>query len=190
MQFHRHTHVHRHTYESEDTYLRTQLAEVHARLGQVLDTLTRMEVTMAGSQDAIARLTQDVADTHGVVESAITLIEGIPDVVRAAVADALSKNPGADLTALSGLADDLEAEKGKLQAALTANQGGAAGTGGTPTGTTPGGVGSTTGAGSPPADSGTGAGTGATPADTGAGSVGGTTPAAGGSTDTPGGTPI
>lgn len=89
-------------------------SEIHSLLLEVL----QMAKTAA---EQIARLTQDVADTRGAIASAVTYIQGVPGLVRTAVEEALAANPGADLSALSTLADGLEASEHDLTGALSAN---------------------------------------------------------------------
>lgn len=58
------------------------------------------------------RLTQEVADTKTSVDSVITLVEGLAQQIR--------DNAG-DPAALNALADELDAQQGRISAAVTAN---------------------------------------------------------------------
>jgi len=92
---------------------------------------------MGQFQDKIDRLTAEVAKTRGLEESAIKLIKGFPEIVRAAVAAALAQNPTADLSMLDSLADDLDAANASFEAALQADPTSGAETGTADTSATP-----------------------------------------------------
>jgi len=76
---------------------------------------------MGQFQDKIDRLTAEVAQTKGLMASAVKLFQGFPEIVRSAVADALAQNPTADLSMLDSLADDLDVANADFEAALQAD---------------------------------------------------------------------
>lgn len=79
---------------------------------------------MSELTDALAALTADVTTENTQIDSALTLIAGIPGVVSAAVADALAA-ANVDTAAATAAAQAADAavrgETDKLTAALTAN---------------------------------------------------------------------
>ena len=87
-------------------------------LNRVNHTLNRGFNKMAGEIEA---LTTEVGETKTVMASAVVLINGINDRIQAAVDAALAANPGADLSALTGLTAELDTEGNKLAAAVAAN---------------------------------------------------------------------
>lgn len=92
------------------------------RLDQIQSTVQEIKINMAALDDKIATLTQDVTDENTVIDSAITLIGGIPKLITDAVAAALAQ--GATPAQLQGLTDltaSIEAKKTALAAAVTAN---------------------------------------------------------------------
>jgi len=70
---------------------------------------------------ALDPLTAEVTETVGVIQSAITLINGIAGRIQDAVDAALAANPGVDLAALETLRTDLDASSSALAAAVAAN---------------------------------------------------------------------
>jgi hypothetical protein len=86
-------------------------------LKDILERIKKMAVDLTA-------LTAAVAAEDTVIDSAITLIGGIPAVVSAAVADALKANGVADVAAQAAAdaaAADIQGKTTALQAALTAN---------------------------------------------------------------------
>ena len=92
---------------------------------------------MATQREILDRIEREGQETKdqieqllSTVQSAVTAIAAFPARVREAVDEALRNNPGADLGALTSVADELDAEQARmdsakeaLQAALdTANQ--------------------------------------------------------------------
>lgn len=67
--------------------------------------------------DALNRLAASTAAMTTVAESAVAVISGIAQTVR----DAVTAAENGDNTQIEGLADSLDAEAGKLGAAITAN---------------------------------------------------------------------
>lgn len=106
------------------------LRGISRQLERVLSHQHTQEESMATLQEAIDRLAQDFtahkAETAQLltgVQSAVAFIQGVPAMVRKAVDDALAANPGADLTPLTQMAADLEAEQPQLDAAQLALNG-------------------------------------------------------------------
>jgi hypothetical protein len=105
------------------------LKGIRRKLDQVLANQQRQEESMATAQEAIDRLTREVqesraetAETLAAVQQAVTYIQGVPALVRAAVEQALANNPGVDLTPLTQLADELDGQQASLdQAQLAIN---------------------------------------------------------------------
>jgi hypothetical protein len=77
--------------------------------------------SQAEANAIIAALTDEVAQTKTVEESAVALMNGIPKLVADAVTAALAANPGVDLSALTNLSATLAAKRTELAAAITAN---------------------------------------------------------------------
>lgn len=77
---------------------------------------------MSVLDDKIATLTQDVTDENTIIDSAITLISGIPKLISDAVAVAIAAGATpAQLQGLTDLATSIEAKKTSLAAAISAN---------------------------------------------------------------------
>lgn len=91
---------------------------------QILALLEELKTHMSKTLAAIAALTAAVTAERDLVASAVTTIQGIPTVVSAAVAQALA-DAGVDddtaAAAVQAVTDQVTAETGALQAALTAN---------------------------------------------------------------------
>ena len=79
------------------------------RIERQLEALLKQGEIMAGE---MKRLTDEVAETKTVMQSASTLLGKLSDLIR--------QNAG-DPVALKALADDLDSEQAKLAAAITAN---------------------------------------------------------------------
>ncbi len=77
--------------------------------------------TQAEVNAVIAALTDEVAQTKSVDDSAVALMNGIPKLVADAVTAALAANPGVDLSALTNLSATLAAKRAELAAAVVAN---------------------------------------------------------------------
>ena len=83
----------------------------------LLETLTRKEeVDMATIQEAFAALTQEVTDTQGVANSAITLIQGL----RQQIADLIASG-SVTPEQLEALTAQLDASEQALASAVAAN---------------------------------------------------------------------
>jgi uncharacterized protein YoxC len=94
------------------------------KLDQIQSTLQEIKTTMAVLDDKIATLTQDVTDENTVIDSAVTLISGIPQLIKDAVTAALAQGATpAQLQGLTDLAASIEAKKAALAAAVAANTG-------------------------------------------------------------------
>lgn len=92
------------------------LHRVNRRLGRILLLQNasywaglRLEAKMSVAMDNITR---EVAETKGIIESAIVLINGIADRIREA---------GIDAVKLEALTSELDADANKLAAAVAAN---------------------------------------------------------------------
>jgi chromosome segregation ATPase len=99
-----------------------------AKLTRIIDAQARAEEEQMAQNEAVQRLVQEVAETRGQVNSMVTFVRGVPDLVRAAVQEALAANPALspeDLAAITQAADDLDAAQGEIVSALNANSGGA-----------------------------------------------------------------
>jgi len=83
--------------------------ELLERLDNKLSYLIQREAHMAGELD---RLTKEVAETKTVIDSAITLLGQLAQLIR--------DNAG-NPTALNALADDLDAKQNELAKAITDN---------------------------------------------------------------------
>lgn len=116
------------------------LASLSLKLDDLLHWITEthlavkhLQRVITGEYTAImtdlSRLQTDVANNTSVTQSAVTLIQGLADAIRAA---------GTDQAALDSLANDLEASSSALAAAVSANTpasgGGSTGGGDTTTG--------------------------------------------------------
>ena len=69
----------------------------------------------------IDNLAVEVSETVGIINSAVTLVNGIGARVQAAVDAALAANPGVDLTPLTQLSADLNTASEALAQAVAAN---------------------------------------------------------------------
>lgn len=81
-------------------------------LSQILNHLTELRKEINQMSPELQKLTDKVAANNVVVESALTLIQGLADQIAA-----LKNDP----VALQALADSLDAEDTKLAAAVAAN---------------------------------------------------------------------
>lgn len=86
-----------------------QLAGIEASLLNLTQLVTKGNTDMSAALD---RLTQEVAETKGAADSAIALLTGLGDYIRANVSDQ---------AALNALADDLDAKQAEIAAAVAAN---------------------------------------------------------------------
>lgn len=76
--------------------------------------------------DALAGLQADVQAENTVIDSAVTLIQGIPNLIQQAVTDALTKGATADqLAAFDHLSDSMAQASADLAAAIAQSPGGA-----------------------------------------------------------------
>jgi len=82
---------------------------------------------MSDAQEIIDRVAREVAEskaetqqTLAGIQKVLTYMVRIPDIVRKAVEDALAANPGADLSALTQVAEELDAQQAEMDAAQTA----------------------------------------------------------------------
>lgn len=85
------------------------LAGIEASLSNLTELVLKGNVHMSAALD---RLTQEVLDTKGAADSAIALLTGLGDYIRANVSDS---------AALNALADDLDAKQAEIAAAVVAN---------------------------------------------------------------------
>lgn len=106
------------------------LAAIRRKLDRVLNQLKRQEESMATAQEALDQITREieesraeVAETLEAVQKTVTFIQGVPALVRTAVDEALANNPGADLSALTQLAAELDRQQGQLDEAQLAING-------------------------------------------------------------------
>ena len=91
-------------------------------LKRILTKLTRLEIKMAALDDQIAVLTADVTAEDTVIDSAVTLINGIPALIKDAVDKALAAGATpAQLQSLTDLGTTMTAKSQALAAAVTAN---------------------------------------------------------------------
>jgi hypothetical protein len=103
----------------------TNLLLTAANIGLTMMLLQKVE-TMSGTQNQldtnIAALTAQVAANTTVEGSAVTLLNGIPAMITAAVAAATAAGATpAELAAVTGLATTLQASAAPLAAAVTQN---------------------------------------------------------------------
>jgi len=89
-----------------------QFAEVRAALATLVKHVTKLTKEIKAMSAALDNLTAKVAANTTVVESAITLIGGLADQLRAAANDP---------AAVNALADQLDTEDAKLANAITTN---------------------------------------------------------------------
>jgi hypothetical protein len=76
---------------------------------KLLKKILKKEKQMAGE---LERLTTEVTETQGAVQSAIILIQGLADYIRLHATDP---------AALTALADNLDAQQAEIAAAVAAN---------------------------------------------------------------------
>lgn len=92
------------------------------RIELTLNLLLRKgDSSMSAVHDAVTRLTKEVADQRGVNASILAFLKGVPDLIRAAVAEALAANEALsaeDLAAITEAADALDASQAELLAAV------------------------------------------------------------------------
>ncbi len=89
---------------------------VDRALVRAIDRLTaeiaELRIEVAHMSVELTRLTQEVAETQGAVQSAIALLEGLSQFIRDHVDDP---------AALNQLADNLDAQQAAIAAAVAAN---------------------------------------------------------------------
>jgi hypothetical protein len=91
-------------------------------LSTIQQGIEEIKIKMSVLDDKIATLTQDVTDENTIIDSAITLISGIPKLISDAVAVAIAAGATpAQLQGLTDLATSIEAKKTSLAAAISAN---------------------------------------------------------------------
>lgn len=79
---------------------------------------------LRGMNEQLARLLKEVEEEKGQTASVLAFAKGVPDLVRAAVTEALEANPSLtpeDLAAVTQAADDLDAGQREIVAAIGAN---------------------------------------------------------------------
>jgi hypothetical protein len=110
-----------------DAIILRNLQRVKEKLGRVLTNQARQEKRMATAQETIDRLVAEhaesraeIGETLTSVQAAVALIQDFPNKVRTAVEEALRNNPGVDLSAVTAVADELDAQQGALDTAQQA----------------------------------------------------------------------
>lgn len=114
---HIHFHEHHHHHPSDGP----ALAEINAKLDMILNKETVIMTQLSDATDKVlaaaeAEKTKD--------DSILTYVQGIPDVVKAAVADALATSGGdaqAMADKLNAVADSIGGDPDRVLAAITAN---------------------------------------------------------------------
>ncbi len=102
--------------------IETKLDAILANQALILAALKQENVSMAALDDKIAALTADVANETTVTTSAVKLVQGIPALISAAVAQALAAGATpAQLASLDALGQSINANAASLAAAVTAN---------------------------------------------------------------------
>jgi transcriptional regulator of heat shock response len=101
-----------------------ELRKISRQLRRVLENQQRQEELMSTQQEVLDRIQREVAESRAetaetltAIQSAVAYIQSVPQLVREAVDAALAANPGADLTPLTQLADDLDQQQGQLDQA-------------------------------------------------------------------------
>jgi hypothetical protein len=103
-------------------FLKQAFGSVQQSLSTIQSNQKQEILKMAALDDQIAALTADVTAETTVNASAVTLINGIPALIQAAVNNALAAGATpAELTALTSLATQINQSSGSLAAAVTAN---------------------------------------------------------------------
>lgn len=113
-----------------------------SELTQAVNRLARGELQMSTNltslQDAITELQADVAAENTVVDGAVTLIEGIPALIAAAVAEAQASGATPEqLAAFGTLADTIKSKSSALATAVATAPGGTPAQTGSPSGSLP-----------------------------------------------------
>jgi hypothetical protein len=90
--------------------------------GKLVHLERKMEKFMAILDDDLALLTTQVAQNTTITQSAVTLLNGIPDLITKAVAVALQNGATSEqLKSVTDLAAGIKASDDTLAAAITAN---------------------------------------------------------------------
>lgn len=87
-----------------------RLARIEEMMDQVLSTLENLLQRSTDMSASLDRLTQEVSQTRGVVESAVTLLAGLAAQIRDSIGDD---------EALEALADDLDNQQAALAQAIS-----------------------------------------------------------------------
>lgn len=88
---------------------------------RILRALRRLEGEVNEMKEVVDRLVKEVQETRGQVASMAAFVRGVPELVRAAVSEALATHPGLnpeDLVAISTAADELDAAQAEILAAM------------------------------------------------------------------------
>lgn len=92
------------------------------RLAHIYRALLRMETRMSEFGDRLTELQADVTAEDSVIDSAVTLLQGIPKLIADAVATALESGATPEqLAAITALGTDITAKSGALAEAVAAN---------------------------------------------------------------------
>jgi len=101
---------------------RSDLSGLDKKLDLILGKLKELEIRMSQTDDAIAKLQGDVSAENNVVNSAITLLNGLSAQLAAALAAAANAGATpAQLQALSDLATSIEGSSASLAQAVANN---------------------------------------------------------------------
>lgn len=104
----------------------------------VIQELKTMNANFQSLDEAIAALQTDVANESTVVDGAVTLIEGIPALIQAAVTAALAAGATpAQLASFNALNDAIVSKASQLAAAVASAPSGTVASGKLPPGATP-----------------------------------------------------
>jgi len=106
---------------------RKALERIQASLDRVLLNQRTQERRMSDAQEILDRVAREVAEskaetaqTLAGIQKVLTYMLRVPDIVRKAVEEALAANPGVDLSALTQVADELDAQQAELNEAQAA----------------------------------------------------------------------
>ncbi len=106
---------------------RKALERIQASLDRVLLNQRTQERRMSEAQEILDRVAREVAESKAETQETLTAVQKvlaymvrIPDIVRKAVEDALAANPGADLSSLTQVAEELDAQQADLNNAQAA----------------------------------------------------------------------
>lgn len=98
----------------------------YGRLSKLIKVLIDMTTQFANLQQAVDTLTATITAEDTVIDGAAALITSIPDLITAAVNDALQKGaPPSTLSAFSTLNDVIQQKSGALAAAVATSKTGA-----------------------------------------------------------------